>query len=79
MNYKPMQNYDIISRRSNCVTLQADESITILFKFLSYRKADPAMANYEDVEYVLKNKDEEYRSKYINKRTINVFVHPINK
>lgn len=76
---KPMQSYDIIPRRGNYITLQSQESVMILFRFLSYRKIDPQMASYENAEFLLQNKDDRYRCTYINKRTINIFIQPVNK
>lgn len=60
--------------KDDVLILEPGEKATILFKFITYRSADASLMDNIDVQSIVEAKDNAYRSKYINKRNINVYI-----
>ena len=68
--------WNLISKE-NVFMLNPREKVTLLFKFLSYRKVDPSEGNRNSKRRAAAEETDINRAEYIATRTVNVFINQL--
>ncbi|KAL4506764.1 hypothetical protein ABPG72_001185 [Tetrahymena utriculariae] len=65
---------NIIEKERMSFLLEKGQSITLIFRFLSYREIDPQLQQVVNLEEYLRSQHIEYHKKFINERIINISI-----
>jgi hypothetical protein len=69
---KPPVDAEMI--RDNSILLKPDESVILMFRYLSWRHLDTKLIQEQNPGAIVKQYDQFYRSKNVSLRSINIYI-----